>query len=122
MAFGRLLATFFKITVLEVVPPQYIKNTFLPPANEVCEGYVFTLVCHSVHRGACMAGGQAWLGAMHGGGGCVAGEHVWQGGACMAWGHVWWGCMAGGMHGGGHAWQGGVCGREACMAGGHAWQ
>ena len=24
---------------------------FLPPANEVCEGYVFTPVCHSVHRG-----------------------------------------------------------------------
>ena len=23
---------------------------FLPPANEVCEGYVFTPVCHSVHR------------------------------------------------------------------------
>ena len=23
----------------------------LPPANEVCEGYVFTRVCHSVHRG-----------------------------------------------------------------------
>ena len=25
--------------------------TFLPPANKVCEGYVFTPVCHSVHRG-----------------------------------------------------------------------
>ena len=25
----------------------------LPPANEVCEGYVFTRVCHSVHRGVC---------------------------------------------------------------------
>ena len=24
---------------------------FLPSANEVCEGYVFTGVCHSVHRG-----------------------------------------------------------------------
>ena len=23
----------------------------LPPANEVCEGYAFTPVCHSVHRG-----------------------------------------------------------------------
>ena len=22
----------------------------LPPANEVCKGYVFTRVCHSVHR------------------------------------------------------------------------
>ena len=28
----------------------------LPPANEVCEGYVllFTPVCHSVHRGVCL--------------------------------------------------------------------
>ena len=26
-------------------------NAFLTSANEVCEGYVFTLVCHSVHRG-----------------------------------------------------------------------
>ena len=26
-------------------------SSFLPPANEVCEGYVFTRVCHSVHRG-----------------------------------------------------------------------
>ena len=31
----------------------------LPPANEVCEGYVFTPVCHSVHGGClpqCMLG------------------------------------------------------------------
>ena len=25
--------------------------TYLPTADEVCEGYVFTRVCHSVHRG-----------------------------------------------------------------------
>ena len=25
---------------------------FLPPANEVCEGYAFTRVCHSVHGGS----------------------------------------------------------------------
>ena len=30
---------------------------FLPPANEVCEGYVFTCVCHSVHRGDCLVPG-----------------------------------------------------------------
>ena len=30
-------------------------TSFLPPANVVCEGYVFTHVCHSVHRG-----GHAW--------------------------------------------------------------
>ena len=30
---------------------------FLPPANEVCEGYVFTRVCHSVHgeEGVCLS-------------------------------------------------------------------
>ena len=28
-----------------------IKMRFLPSANEVLEGYVFTRVCHSVHRG-----------------------------------------------------------------------
>ena len=26
-------------------------HPFLPPANEVCEGYVFTRVCHSVRGG-----------------------------------------------------------------------
>ena len=30
---------------------------FLPPANEVCEGYVFTRVCHSVH-----GAGSTWAG------------------------------------------------------------
>ena len=70
-------------------------------------------VSHSVHRGACVAGG----------------GHAWQGG------NVWQGaCMAGGMHDRGHAWgwrhawQGGMCDRGACMAGGmhgsggHVWQ
>ena len=30
---------------------QTLRHQLLPPANEVCEGYVFTYVCHSVHRG-----------------------------------------------------------------------
>ena len=68
-------------------------SSLLPPANEVCKGYVFTRVCHSVHRvgirgrGACEAGG------MHGRG-CA-----WQG-ACVS-GGAWWGCacMVGGMRG-----------------------
>ena len=33
-------------------------NVFLlPSTNKVCEGYVFTCVCHSVHRGVCLS---AW--------------------------------------------------------------
>ena len=38
----------------------------LPPANEVCEGYVFTPVCHSVQGGClplCMLGYTPLLGA-----------------------------------------------------------
>ena len=58
------------------------EKPLLPPANEVCEGYVFTGVCLSTQgghawllgghawllRGACMVarGGHAWLGGMHG--------------------------------------------------------
>ena len=42
---------------------------FLPPANEVCEGYVFTGVCLST-------GGRAWLPGGR--------RHAWQRG-----GHVW---------------------------------
>ena len=34
-----------------------VTDWYLPPANEVCEGYVFTRVCHSVHRG-----GSTWAG------------------------------------------------------------
>ena len=47
----------------------------LPPANEVCEGYVFTGVCHSVHRGGvrgCSGGGRAWL--LRGGGTCMVAQ------------------------------------------------
>ena len=109
----------------------------LPPANEVCEGYVFTPVCQSfVHRGGvhgrgvrmvggmngggCMAGG-----GMHGRGVCMVGVCVWQG-VCMAGGHVWQGGvhgkggMVGGMCGRGRAWQGAVhsggggCACHAC--------
>ena len=55
--------------------------SLLPPANEVCEGYVFTGVCHSVHRGGvrgCSGGvGGGVRGCSWGGmGGC-------SGGACV---------------------------------------
>ena len=57
----------------------------LPPATKLRQGYIFTAVCGGVHaRGeACMAGGYAWPGGMHGGG--MHGQ-----GACVAGG--------GGMH------------------------
>ena len=73
--------------------------SFLPPANEVCEGYVFTLVCQS----CCSQGGMC-------GRECVCGRgHAWQG-ACKGWGHAWQGGMCGqvGMCGRGCVWQG-VC-------------
>ena len=99
-------------------------TSFLPPANEVCEGYVFTGVCLST-GGACVVAcrGGAWLlgGAcvvahrvgMHGcswgacvvapGGACM----VAPGGACCGW--SWWG-----VHG---------CSWGACVVapGGCAW-
>ena len=76
----------------------------LPPANEVCEGYVFTPVCQafcSQGGGACMVGGgvHAWgVGGMHGLEACVAG------GVGGMHGSVGWACVAEV----GHAWQGGV--------------
>ena len=48
------------------------KVIFLPPANEVCEGYVFTGVCLSTGghawQGSCVAGG------MHGRWACMVGD------------------------------------------------
>ena len=112
-------------------------KTFLPPANEVCEGYVFTGVCLSTWGGVCVvapggacvvapgggmrgcswgvcgcSGGHAWL---------LLGGHVWLLPGGLAW-LLWGACMVaprGGMHG---------CSQGACMAkggmrgeGGHAW-
>ena len=70
---------------------------FLPPANEVCEGYVFTGVRLST------GGGHAWqgVGGVHGKG------HAWLG-VC-----TWWGR---GMRGRGHVWQGVCMAGGACMA------
>ena len=76
----------------------FIKHPdLLPPANVVCEGYVFTPVCDSVNRGR-----RAWLLRGVGGRGCSGGEGV----------HVW-------LLQGGCAWllRGGMCG----CSGGHVW-
>ena len=67
------------------------KRWFLPPANVVCEGYVFTHVCHSVHRGTCVVapGGVDAPGGVRGwSGGCV---WLLRGGACVV--------ALGGVHG-----------------------
>ena len=61
-------------------------SQLLPPANVVCEGYVFTPVCDSVNRGGGMrgcSGGHAWL--LRGGGmrGCSGG-----GGACVGYNKI----------------------------------
>ena len=60
----------------------------LPPANEVCEGNVFTGVCHSVHRGACVVAPQRGTCVVLPWGVCGCSEgggHVWllPGGACV---------------------------------------
>ena len=108
---------------------------FVPPANEVCEGYVFTHVCLStggmrgkgvcirgMHKGVCMAGG------MHGSGGSVA-VACMAGGMCGSGGQHAWQCMAGGSMAGGMHGSGGMCGSGVHVAGGmcgsggqHAWQ
>ena len=93
---------------------QYLgaeRNPFilLPPANEVCEGYVFTGVCLST-GGACVlpVGGHACFPGVCGcrAGMCGCGGHAWlqghvcgcKGGHSMVVGeHAW-------LQGGGHAW------------------
>ena len=64
-----------------------VRQEFLPPTNEVCEGYVFTGVCLSTGEG-----------------------HVWWQG-----GHAWWwgGCMVAGAC----VVMGGVCGGRGSMHG-----
>ena len=95
--------------------PAIRLDGFLPSANEVCEGYVFTGVCLSTGgRGhSWLPGGHAWLmggmcscwGGMRGcRGACVvAGGCAWLWGACMVTGGVWLlgGCVVarGGVHG-----------------------
>ena len=87
--------------------PDYI--ILLPPTTKLGQGYIFTGVCNSVHRGGVHGWGPAWLrgacvlGGMCGLGACMAG------GVCGG-GHAWLGgsCMVGDVYGGGHAWQGGV--------------
>ena len=107
----------------------------LPPANVVCEGYIFTGICDSVNRGGGMCG--FIRGGMRG---FIRGACMVLFGGC-AWFHSGGmrGFIQGGMHGfiwgvcmvlfglvcmvlfRGHAWF--YLGRGVCMVlfGGHAW-
>ena len=51
-AYRQSKARFFSVHVGSIYYYYiYPSWSYLPPANDVCEGYVFTRVCHSVHRG-----------------------------------------------------------------------
>ena len=73
----------------EAARPNSTKVLLLPPANKVCEGYVFTSVCHSVHRagslhpgvGVCIQEGSASRGDLHPGGSASGGSAT--GGVCL---------------------------------------
>ena len=71
--------------MIALLAVQSCAQTFIPPTNEVCEGYVVTGVCVCPHGGGpCIAKG----GGMHGRGTCVVGACM-VGGACVAGGHAW---------------------------------
>ena len=76
-----------------------MSNTFLPSANDVCEGYVFTHVCYSVHGaggGGALSPGPYPGGGLRGLAGGLAGGvsrpisrgmlGVWLGGSRPRWG------------------------------------
>ena len=75
---GKTVTSYIRLDLFNTFQDNAVSVfTLLPTVDEVCEGYVFTGVCLSVHGGACvagggvcMAGGHAWRG-MHGGGACV---------------------------------------------------
>ena len=108
---NELLFLFYGLSVCKRF---LVFKLYLPPANEVCEGYVFTPVCQSFcsQRG-CMAGGACVAGGMCGRGACVAGGCAWarvcvhDREVCMA------GCVCVGR--GACMGRGDVHGRGACM-------
>ena len=56
-----LLCVPFAYTGKKIFSRLRTSAEFLPSAIEVCEGYVFTPVCHSVHRGGVQAKAQGGL-------------------------------------------------------------
>ena len=86
----QYLVLFFRNHWVKMARPHtYIHIIFSPPANEVCEVYVFTPVCQSF----CSRGGGGGVrgkgarvcvaGACVGGGACVAGGGMRGQGVCM---------------------------------------
>ena len=105
---------------------MWFKNSFcvpiLPPATKLGQGYVFTRVCDSVHRGACVVARGGMCGCL---GVCVVAGGAWLPGGVHGWGGVHGSqgvCMVAGegsVHGclRGHVW----LLRGMCGCGGHAW-
>ena len=118
-----------------VSPLISMKEILLPPANEVCEGYVFTGVCLSTGEGGMRGCSREGVHGCLGGAWLLTGGCVVAPGACMvapggvhgcSGGHVWLlqrvcmvapGGLAWLLPGGVHGCSGGVCG----CSGGCAW-
>ena len=109
MSFSKIQSSSVKFARLTMCNIYLLcqKKLFLPPANEICEVYVFTPVCHSVH-----GGGGCIQGALHPSGEgelCIQGGIYIHGGLhleCLnaGWGFTSWGsasrgiCIQGGLH------------------------
>ena len=77
---------------------QDTDKSLLPSATKLGQGYVFTGVCDSVHRGACMVVGGVWgwgVRGCRGGAWLQGGMRGCQGVCVVAGGHVW---LPGGVH------------------------
>ena len=93
---GGMCSSFMSVLALLVHGVRHLKtertvqqNLSLPPANEVCEGYVFTHVCHSVRGGGLYPGG-----LLHPGGSASRGG--WEGSSSSD--TTGYGQLAGGTH------------------------
>ena len=79
-----------------------IEGALLPPATKLGQGYIFTGVCDSVHRGLSAPGGVSTPGEVSAPGGSAPGGSA-GGGGVSALGGAWWkpprtATAAGGTH------------------------